>query len=184
MNILLRILLVAYAIVFIFFSILGMLVAINPHLLNNIYSEVNAGITSNYSSNIIIALISVILLISAIIFLLFGLKANKDKKAITKYTTIGEVNISLSSIESIVLNEASKISSIRNLKASISKVNEGISITIRGDVLPDVNIPLLSSELQESVKNAVEANTGISVSDVNICIESIYSGIAPKKKNW
>ena len=182
MNIFLRILLVIYAVCFVFVAVLAMLVAINNDILGNIYYRLAASIASSYYSGIIIAIIALVLLISAISFFVVGLRTNRDKKAVSKYTNIGEVKISLNSIENIALNVAGKISSIRDVKAFVSKVDDNVSITIKASVLPDVNIPLISSELQESVKSAVEENSGIVVADVKVFIESIYSGALPRQK--
>ena len=37
-------------------------------------------------------------------FLLSGVKSEKDKKSVSKYNNVGEIRISLSAIESIALN--------------------------------------------------------------------------------
>ncbi|NSW91353.1 MAG: alkaline shock response membrane anchor protein AmaP [Firmicutes bacterium] len=182
MNILLRVLLVIYALCFIFVAILAMFIAINNGVLSNIYYRLDASISSGYYSTVVIIIISLFLLISAIIFLIAGLKTDRDKKAISKYTNIGEVKISLNSIENIALNAAGKFSGIRDVRAFVSKVDDNVSITIKASVLPDIIIPVISNEIQETVKNAVEESSGVMVADVRVFIENIYSGPLPKQK--
>lgn len=182
MNIIFRILLIIYAVCFAFVAVLAILVAINNDVLGTIYYQLGTSIASNYYSGIIIAVIALFLLVSAGVFLIAGIRTNRDKKAVSKYTNIGEVKISLNSIENIALSVANQMSSIKDLKAFVAKMDDNVSITIKGSVLPDVNIPLVSSELQEKVKNAVEENSGIGVADVRVFIEDIYSGAVPRLK--
>lgn len=182
MNIIFRILLIIYAVCFAFVAVLAVLAAINNDVLGRIYYRLDTSIASSNYSGVIIAIIALFLLISAILFFMAGFRTNRDKKAVSKYTNIGEVKISLNSIENIALNVASEMSSIKDLKAFVSKADDNVSITIRGAVLPDVNIPLVSGELQEKVKNAVEENSGIGVAEVRVFIEGIYSGALPRQK--
>ncbi|NLC69056.1 MAG: alkaline shock response membrane anchor protein AmaP [Clostridiaceae bacterium] len=182
MSILLRILLVIYAVVFIFAAVMSVMVAINNEMLGGIYYRLDSSIASSRYSGLIITVIALFLLVSAILFFIAGLRTTRDKRAVSKYTNIGEVKISLNSIENIALNVASKMGSIRDLKAYVSKIDDSVSITIKGVVLPDVNIPLVSSELQEKVKNAVEEGSGVGVADVKVFIEDIYSGNIPMQK--
>lgn len=182
MNIILRILLIIYALCFVFAAILASLTAINNDVLGRIYYRLDTSIASSNYSGIIIAIIALFLLISAILFFIAGIRTSRDKKAVSKYTNVGEVKISLSSIENIALNVAGKMGSIKDLKAFVSKIDDNVSITIKGTVLPDVNIPLVSSELQERVKNAVEESSGIDVADVKVYIENIYMGAVPRQK--
>lgn len=176
MNVLLRILLVIYAICFIIISILTTVAALNNEIITNFLHNY---ILSDYAPTAILVIISLILLISGIIFLISALKTDKDRKVVSKYTNIGEVKISLNSIENIALNAAGKFSAIKDVRAFVSKVDDNVSITIKALVLPDTNIPIISNEIQETVKTAIEESSGIIVSDVGIFIENIYSGHLP-----
>jgi uncharacterized alkaline shock family protein YloU len=179
MNILLRILLVIYAVCFIIISVLSVITVLNNEIATNFRQKF---ISLVHYSPIVFIIISLILLASAILFLIFALKTNKDKKAVSKYTNIGEVKISLNSIENIALSTVGKFSAVRNVRAFVSKVDDNVSVTIKALVLPDINIPVISNEIQEAVKNAVEESSGIMVSDVRVVIEDIYSGTLPVKK--
>jgi len=180
MNILLRILLVIYAVFFIIISILSIIVALNNEILTYFLHNY---ISLKYYQPVVFIIISIILLVSGVIFLIFALKTNKDKKAVSKYTNIGEVKISLNSIENITLNAAGKFSALRNVRASVYKVDDTVTIAIKALILPDVNIPVISNEIQETVKNAVEESSGVMVSDVRVFIENIYSGPLPAYKS-
>ncbi len=179
MNILLRILLVIYAVCFIIISVLSVITVLNNEIATNFRQKF---ISLGYNSPIVFIIISLIFLVSAILFLIFALKTNKDKKAVSKNTNIGEVKISLNSIENIALSAVGKFSAVRNVRAFVSKVDDNVSVTIKALVLPDINIPVISNEIQEAVKSAVEESSGIMVSDVRVVIEDIYSGTLPVHK--
>ena len=109
-------------------------------------------------------------------FLLSGFKPEGDKKAITKYNKNGDIRITLNSIENIALATSRKLNGIRDSKAFVTKVGEGVSITVKAIVLPDINIPLLSEDMQQKVKSAVEDCTGVQVDSVRVLVESIFTG--------
>ena len=114
-------------------------------------------------------------------FLLSGVRSNKDKKAVSKHTNIGEIRISLNSIENIALTTSRRINGVRDTKAFVKRQEDTVSITIRTMVLPDIVIPAVSEEIQDRVKRAVEENAGIEVKNVKVQVEGIYSGNAAVK---
>mgnify|MGYP000963942358 FL=1 len=175
MNIATRCLLVLCAILFIFISSLTMIVALRTDVLTDIYYYLNDSIGGNYYPTVAIIIVSLFFLLLAIMFLVLGLKTNKDKKYVSKHTNMGEVKISFVTIENIIMNAAGKFNEIRNINASLTRSNEDVSVIIKVAVLPDVCIPALSEQIQGEVKNAVEESTGIIVKDVKVCVQSIYS---------
>jgi uncharacterized alkaline shock family protein YloU len=178
MSILLRILLLIYSIFSIVLSIFLVAIGINSEFASNFGLSI-VSIGSRFT--IILMVISLVLIISAIIFLIFAFRTSKDKKAVSKYTNIGEVKISLNSIENIALNSVERFEEMRNVKAFVSKLDDNVSIIIKTLVLASTNIPELSREVQEAVKLAVEDSSGVAVSDVKIVIEDIYSGTLPTR---
>jgi uncharacterized alkaline shock family protein YloU len=112
----------------------------------------------------------------SITFLLSGVRSNKDKKAISKNTNFGEIRISLNSIENIALNTVKKFQSIRETKAKVYKIDETIAIVVNAVIMPDVNIPSMSQDVQARVKRSVEESTGIEVKEVKVVIDGIHTG--------
>ena len=100
MNIFFRVLLAFYAFCLAVVSALGMYVAIDPSVFVNISGAISDIISSESVTvfRIIVFIIALIFFALSITFLLSGVKSNKDKKAVSKHTNIGEIRISLISI--------------------------------------------------------------------------------------
>lgn len=182
MNLFFRGLLVIIAILFVVASVFTIIVTLNESLFNGIIQSLVYWLRINNTARLIVLVISFIFLVLGIVLFIAGLGGRKDRKAISKYTNVGEVKISLSSIEEIALTAVGKFSGMKNARAFVAENDDNVTITIKGMVLPDVNIPVLSSEVQQAVKNTVEEVSGLTVSDVKIYIEGIYSNSLPNNK--
>lgn len=175
MNILKKGLYFLYAVFFIIMTSVTMIAALNVNFADNMIYYLNSSIRGNYYPSVLIIILSLIFLLPAIVCIIFVFKTKKDKKAVSKYTNMGEVKISFTTLEDIVLNTARQFNEIRNITTSITKSKDDIGVTIKAVVLPEVCIPALSEQIQLSVKNAVEDNTGIIVEGVRVHIQSVYS---------
>ena len=65
------------------------------------------------------------------------------------------------------------ICGVREAKARVVGVPQGVGIKIKIAVSPDTNIPVISSEIQEQVKQQVLEVTGVEVHDVLILVDKI-----------
>ncbi|RCX16798.1 putative alkaline shock family protein YloU [Anaerobacterium chartisolvens] len=176
MNILFRVLLTIYGFCLAVASLIVAWVAVRPQVFNSIARYMGYNILRNNGPRVMMFLIAVIFLALSITFLLSGIKSSKDKKCVSRYTNIGEIKISLNSVESMALAASRRLNGVKETKAFVSKSNDGISIAIKAVVLGDINIPALSEDIQVKVKSAVEESTGIKVNDVKVLVENIYTG--------
>lgn len=176
MNIILRVLLAVYAFFLTIASMFAMLVTIRSDILTDAYTYLSSDVLANRNPSIVMFIISSIFFCLSLTFLLSGFKPEGDKKAIIKYTKNGDIRITLNSIENIALATSRKLNGIRDSKAYVTKIGEGVSITVKAIVQPDINIPLLSEDMQIKVKTSVEDCTGVRVDSVKILIESIFTG--------
>jgi uncharacterized alkaline shock family protein YloU len=87
--------------------------------------------------------------------------------------SLGQVNVSLQAIESLVEKTVSQFNGVRDVKPTIIQVQQGIGINVRIAVTPDVNLPQLSEEIQVRVKSKVLEVTGINVNIIKIMIKDI-----------
>ncbi|WP_024831202.1 alkaline shock response membrane anchor protein AmaP [Ruminiclostridium josui] len=176
MNIILRVLLAVYAFFLTIASMFAMLVTIKSDILSEAYTYLYNDVLAHRNPSIIMFIVSSIFFCLSLTFLLSGFKPEGDKKAIIKYNKNGDIRITLNSIENIALATSRKLNGIRDSKAFVTKVGEGVSITVKAIVLPDINIPLLSEDMQQKVKSAVEDCTGVQVDSVRVLVESIFTG--------
>ena len=157
-------------------SLIACSITIRPEIFTNISSYISEDVLPNHSAKLIMFVITLIFLVLSVMFLFSGFKSNKDKKAVSKYTNIGEIKISLNSIESIALNSSRKLAGVRETKAYVTKLSDSVSIVIKTVILTDINIPALSEDIQIKVKTSVEETTGIKVNDVSVIVDNIHTG--------
>ena len=172
MNAFVRILITINSFILAVLSFLVFLITLNESILEKLYDNFLSGIESH---GLLIALFSVVVFILSIIFLLSGLKTDSEKKSIGKLTEIGEIKISLLTLENIALTAAKNLEGIKDAKSNVSVAKEGVIITIKTTVLSDIIIPDLSEQIQKTVKKSVEATSGVKVEQVRVLIESICS---------
>ena len=123
--------------------------------------------------NVIIVGIAILALI-ALILLAFSFKpAGKTADAVLKGSKYGEVIISISAVENMVLRVVQQINGIKDISRKAVFTNEGFIINIKIGVKPDVALPDLISDLQARTKEYIEEITGIKVLEVKVNVENI-----------
>ncbi len=123
------------------------------------------------------------LLLIALILLIFGFRRAKGPgNAVLKGSEYGEVAISIAAIENIVLRVIQQTQGIKDVSRQVSFTQDGLVITVKIRVMPDVAMPSLTNELQSKIKEYVEEITGITVHEVKIIVENIVTDQAPSKK--
>jgi len=176
MKIFYRVLLAVDAVFLSTISIVMMVAVLRKDLFLNLSKYISKNLLSGDFSSFSVFVIAFIFFCVNLSFLLSGLRTSKEKKAIAKQTNIGQIKISLNTIESIVLLTAKKINSVRDSKVRVDRKNDSVKIDIKAVVLPEIDIPLLAEELQNKVKKSVEESTGVIVNDIEVIVENIYTG--------
>lgn len=174
MNIIDRILLVLYTICSAAISILLILI---PFDNINFLSEDNiVYYLKTMENNYIYSVVGLAFFIVSIRFLILALRGNNIREKdsyLIRHTDYGEVKISSQTIVGLVESVAKKFSGISNIRPGV-KIEEGLlSIYIKGEVVPEINIPEVSVELQSKIKEHVESCTGAKVNDVKVQITSV-----------
>jgi len=157
-----------------------------------IWTKVFAGMAEYLSENVFaegatgfriaVFITALVFFVLSIVFLLSGVKSNKDKKAVSKHTNIGEIRISLNSIENIAINASRKVNGVKDSKTFVKKAEDGVEIEVRTVVMPDMSIPVISEDVQAKVKKAVEDTAGVLVKQVKVIVDSIYGGVTYKPR--
>lgn len=178
MNIFFRILLTIYAFCLALISAAVMLITIRTDYFASITGFLQSEIFTDsvQGPRIAVFIAAFVFFILSLAFLFSGVRTNKDKKAVSKHTNIGEIRISLNSIENIALTASRRVNGVRDTKAYVKRIEDTVDITVRIVVMPDTGIPAISMEIQDRVKRTVEENAGIAVESVKVLVDSIYSG--------
>lgn len=176
MNIIFRSLLAFYAFCLTVISLITMIVTLRPEMLDGASTFLMTNILNDRGLMVLLFIIELVFFGLSLMFLLSGVKSDKDKKTISKYNNVGEIRISLSTIESIALAASRKLGGVKDNKAYVSKHGDNVVICIKTIVMPDINIPALLEDIQLKVKKSVEETTGIGVNEVKVSVENTYTG--------
>lgn len=184
MNIFFRVLLAFYAFCLAVISAIAMYISVKTDAYQGIFDYLTEKIFLSEVPGPRIAtfLAALVFFVLSIMFLLSGVRTGKDKKAVSKHTNIGEVRISLTSIENISINAAKKAAGVKDTRTDVKRADDGVSVTVRLVVMPDLSIPAISEDVQLRVKKSVEESSGIPVKDVRVIVDSIYSGVTYKAR--
>jgi uncharacterized alkaline shock family protein YloU len=123
----------------------------------------------------IVALI--LLLMNFIFYRLFSINV-RGEKIIAFDNPSGRVSVSLVALEDLVKRRVAKLPEIKEVKASITASKKGLNIKSRLAFRSEVNIPEITSRVQEIIKKKIQDTIGI---DEPVDV-SIYVGkILPEK---
>ncbi|MDQ2085308.1 alkaline shock response membrane anchor protein AmaP [Herbivorax sp. ANBcel31] len=176
MNIIFRTLLAFYAFCLTVISLIMMIITLNKGMFVTATDFLAENVLANKASVILLFIIELIFFGLSLMFLLSGVRSERNRKSISKFNKIGEVKISLNTIENIALASSRRNNGVRESKAYVKRAGENVSVHIKTVVMPDINIPALLEDVQRRVKKSIEDTSGILVDDVKVSVENIYAG--------
>lgn len=97
----------------------------------------------------------------------------RGRHVVLAESALGQIKVSLQAIENLVEKVVSQINGVREVKPRMVSLPQGVGILVRASVTPDVNVPEVSVEIQNRVKERVFEVTGLSVNTVKVSIENI-----------
>jgi uncharacterized alkaline shock family protein YloU len=142
--------------------------------LHYIYNDPNAGIVAGLC-------VAATMIISYIIArIIYG---RQEKERIISFDNpLGRVTISLSALEDLIRNLASRSPQIKEIKPHIVSGRKGLAVDIRLVLRPGANIPQLTADLQEIIKAKIhdvigkEERASIRIHVIKIAIDHGKSG--------
>ncbi len=147
-----------------------------------IFSAVMVGWTSpvllfrdflNFDRPDVLWAIIIVLLLAGVRLFWVSVRKTKGRHVVLTERDLGQIKLSLQAIENLIEKVVSQINGVKEIKSNIFSVPQGIGIQIRASVTPEVNVPEVSAEIQERVKERVFEVTGLSVGTVKVLIENI-----------
>ncbi|MBB3109180.1 putative alkaline shock family protein YloU [Paenibacillus phyllosphaerae] len=121
----------------------------------------------------VIIVSAIVFLVSLRFFYVSLRRSNAAAMSIDQRTDFGDIRISLETVENLALKAAGRQRGVKDLKARIRMNEAGITVTIRAIVDGETSIPVLTEDIQRSVKTHVEEITGIPVADVSVFVANI-----------
>ncbi|MCL0080996.1 alkaline shock response membrane anchor protein AmaP [Peptococcaceae bacterium] len=132
-----------------------------------------------YPETSVLSWLGVILLV-LIGFRLFYIslfRSNKQQALVHDYA-LGQVHITLQTVEGLVKKAAYKVDGVREVRPRIITTSEGINIAMTITILPDISIPEVSEKIQSQVKAYILQVTGMPVNNVKVVVENIHAHTA------
>ncbi len=152
------------AVLFLFAVLVAITIAGNPVLANWLQSP-NLALDA-FIPALILVLLGVYLVILAFRY--------ERKRYIVYARELGAVRISTDCIEGLIVESAREMAGIKDVGVRIVDVEQP-KVRLDIQILPDYNIPQLTQELQDKVKQYVDDTVGVALQEVEI----VVVGIAP-----
>ncbi|WP_018132463.1 alkaline shock response membrane anchor protein AmaP [Effusibacillus pohliae] len=114
-----------------------------------------------------------VLLLVSLRFLFFRAGGSKEPQSIVHKTEHGDVRISLQTLESLADRAARLVRGVSELKTKVRPAEAGVRIGLRVSVDPDLDIPQITTSVQQKVKDYVESTAGVSVQNVVVYVNDI-----------
>jgi len=100
------------------------------------------------------------------------------KQAVVHETPLGQVKVSVHAIENLTKKVARQIRGVRDVKAYVAVGNGSeINVQIRTTVSPEINIPALTTEIQQTIKEYIFDVVGITVASVKVFVDNISADV-------
>lgn len=164
-----RVILTLYAISLTFISFMIMLVALGWDVPFDYIRTSLANPGGRWS----VGLLATAFFVVSLRLLYYAFRRRHPSQTVVHETALGEVRIALDAIENLVRRAARQVTGVREVKASVTSNPAGIAVGLRATVSPEVNIPSVSDEIQNTIKNYVRNVVGIGVAEVKIYVENI-----------
>lgn len=108
-----------------------------------------------------------------VLIILAGLRREKKKHAVVHEGSLGSIRVALTAIETLVEKVSMEQRGVKEAKALVVSIPQGIGIRIKVTVSPDTGVPQMSDTLQNEVSKNVKEVTGIEVKDIRVSVENI-----------
>jgi len=109
------------------------------------------------------------------------LGGGKETSFLVTQGEIGEVTVTRTTLEGIILAFARKNENIEEARTALRNTKEGVVVFLAVALKEGVSFPEIASSLQEALKNEIETKTGVKVKEVKITVDnSLVKSQRPK----
>jgi uncharacterized alkaline shock family protein YloU len=166
-----RIILVLFTIIGLFLGIGLILIAVGLWSLNDI-SLVFSAMQTDF-------LVRIITIIASAVFVLLCLrllvlpqgKMQSDRDILLSVSENGSVRVSLFTLDSLAQKHIRSSGFVRDVKTQVVLLKDQVKIRAKLSLMPETDIPKVTSELQASTKEYVEKFSGVHVQEVQLLVE-------------
>lgn len=182
MKVIEKISLVVFANLLLILSIIVCLLVFGWLKLEFVNGIVAAMLNDSVSSNILlgVAIVIILMAVKCIFFDGSDKEKEKQKEGILLENNEGKLLISKETLESLIASVAKGFDGAENVNSKVFLDKENnVTVYVTLFIHPDAVIKDLSSNLQAKIKEAIKTTSGLDVKEVNIRVKNI----APEKLN-
>lgn len=124
-------------------------------------------------------LFGIFLMLSLIAFFTIGLalRIRREEKTIINQTQFGEIRITITAIENLVLRATRRVKGVKDAHVGIRADLTGLDIFIEVWVNPDLSIPQISEEIRTKVDEYIFETVGIRVNSVKVLVTRVVGEV-------
>ncbi|MEN6348394.1 MAG: alkaline shock response membrane anchor protein AmaP [Syntrophomonas sp.] len=130
---------------------------------------------STPQNRVVVGTLAILLAVIALLLLFAGLKPSSSVKRndsiIINSELNGEVSITVPAIKLIIMKAVKKVEGIKDIKPAVSSNEDGLVIYLHMMINPEHNVPEMSKNLQQVVKQYLEEIGGLQVSQVKVLVD-------------
>lgn len=121
-----------------------------------------------------IGIVSGLIFLAGLRFIYYGFKRT-PAQAVVHDTGMGEVNISLVAVKSLVTRVASRTPGVREVRTNVklNSLGTGIEVDLDLKVASDANLPDLADKVQKATSSYVHDIVGVTVDSVRVSVSDI-----------
>ena len=127
-------------------------------------------------------LVGAVFLLISIRLLLAGMRSHRVKDTIVHHNEMGDVHISLDAIKNLVEKTARHTRGVRGVKVRVSLAKQGLKVSLKAVVSPEVHVPSVSAEMQKRIHEYIKNTVGVELADVEILVENISNDFKDKQR--
>ena len=116
-----------------------------------------------------------------VLILVTALRIRRADRYYCAVNESGIIKISSNSVENIALALSKKFAGVKDAKAKVKFVKEGVQIVVKLSVFPDVHVPNLCKSVQERIKDSVISTMDLNVKSIDVCVDSVHSAAKPEE---
>ena len=111
--------------------------------------------------------------IVAVRFIYFGFHRAGSDETLVHESEFGEVRISLSAVENLVRKVARQVKGVRDVRGWVTPGGGRLNVRLRTVISPDVSVPDVSGDIQNSVRDCLKNVVGVEAGEVRVFVENI-----------
>ncbi len=118
------------------------------------------------------SIVTLILVLLGIYVVFLFSKTEVDNRSIVHSSDLGDIRISLHSIQGLILKTTNQIQGIQDVQVQLTE-GEPLGVRIDVNLLPDHHIPQLMETVQSQIRDYLQDTVGITVPKIEIFVKGI-----------